>query len=323
MSKIGILTSGGDAPGMNACIRACVRTAIALGHIPIGIRRGYSGVINGDFYEMTSDDVSNIIHRGGTILGSARSEVFRTSQGRAKAYDMLLQNQINKLVVIGGDGSLSGAQIFAGEYKDLHIVGAPGTIDNDLYGTDYSIGFDTAINTAMEAIDKIKDTASSHDRIFIIEVMGRHSGYIALYTGISIGAEAILVPEFKGELDELVERIRHRHHNRKNSSIIVVAEGDETGGAFALSSNIQARFPGLDHRVTILGHVQRGGSPTAMERVRASKMGSACIQALDQERRNVMIGVVNQEVIETQFSKVLSMKHPVNPSFRQLVQLLS
>ena len=323
MKKIAILTSGGDAPGMNACLRACVRASLYYKYQPIGIRRGYDGLINGDMFEMDSNSVSNIIHRGGTILGSARSMEFKTKEGRKKAYELLKEAGIDKLVVIGGDGTFTGAHILGTEYPDLSIVGAPGTIDNDLYGTDFTIGYDTAINTAMEAIDRIKDTASSHDRLFIIEVMGRHSGFIALRTGLAVGAEAVLAPEFKTKVNDIVTRIRDRNKYKQSSSIVVVAEGDEIGGAYALADQISKRMPSLDQRVTILGHIQRGGSPTCMERVQASKMGLGCIQALHKGEKDKMVGVVNHKIKLTPFKDAISKQQKVSPLFKELVQILS
>lgn len=323
MEKIGILTSGGDAPGMNACIRACVRSAMHFGYQPYGVIRGYDGLIKGNFKSLNSKSVSNIIHRGGTILGSARSLEFKKKSGRKKAYNHLIKEGIDKLVVIGGDGTFTGAHIFGSEYKDLSIVGAPGTIDNDLFGTDYTIGYDTAINTAMEAIDKIKDTASSHDRLFIIEVMGRDAGYIALRTGIAVGAESVLAPEFPSDMDQIVTKIKARHENRDTSSILVIAEGDEIGGAYALADQLSKRMPSLSLRVTILGHIQRGGSPTCMERVRASRMGLACIQALIDGQRDGMIGIVNNETAFTPFEKAIGENMKIEQYFKDIVDILS
>jgi 6-phosphofructokinase 1 len=323
MSKIGILTSGGDAPGMNACIRACVRSAKHYGIEPVGIKRGYHGLINGDFTPMNSNSVSNIIHRGGTILGSARSVEFRSKKGRKQAYNQLKKAGINKMVVIGGDGTFTGATIFHEEYPDVSIVGAPGTIDNDLYGTDFSIGYDTAINTAMQAIDKIKDTASSHDRMFIIEVMGRHAGFIAIRTGLAVGAEAVLAPEYKTDVNQIVEIIRARNLKKNSSSIIVVAEGDEIGGAYALADQISKRMPSLENRVTILGHIQRGGSPTCMERVLASKIGLGCIKALMDGEKDKMVGVINHKIHLTPFKEAINKQQELNPIFEDLIQILS
>ncbi len=323
MGKIAILTSGGDAPGMNACIRACVRTALYHGKEPIGVIRGYNGLIEGDFIKMDNKSVSNIIHRGGTILGSARSMKFKTKQGRQKAYENLKKEGVDQMVVIGGDGTFTGAYVFGSEFPDINILGAPGTIDNDLYGTDFTIGYDTAVNTAMEAIDKIKDTASSHDRLFIIEVMGRDAGFIALRTGIAVGAESVLAPEFPTDINVIVKKIRERHKNRDTSSILVVAEGDEIGGAYALADQLSNRMPSLSLRVTILGHIQRGGSPTCMERVRASQIGLACIESLMEGKRDGMIGIVNNKIVLTPFKEAIEKNMKMEKTFQDIVKILS
>ncbi|HMO41129.1 MAG TPA: 6-phosphofructokinase [Saprospiraceae bacterium] len=324
MKKIAVFTSGGDAPGMNACLRAVVRTAIHYGIEVVGIQRGYQGMIEGDFLPLQSNSVSGIIHLGGTILRSARSEEFRTPEGRQAAYAQLQKAGIDKLVVIGGDGSFRGALTFMAEYPDICFVGCPGTIDNDLYGTDYTIGYDTAINTAMNAIDNIKDTANAHDRLFFVEVMGRDAGFIALSTGIATGAEAILIPETKMSIDNLVKVLEKNYHRKKTSSIVVVAEGDEEGGAFKVAEEVKKRFSGhWEIKVTILGHIQRGGRPTCLERVRASRMGMAAVKALLEGQNAVMIGEVNRQIVHTPFEKATKHHMDINPMLLEMVEVLS
>ncbi|MFN7118305.1 MAG: 6-phosphofructokinase [Saprospiraceae bacterium] len=324
MKRIAVFTSGGDAPGMNACIRAVVRTALHHGIEVIGIRRGYQGMIDGDFIPMTRASVSGIIHLGGTILRSARCEDFRSAEGRQQAYDQLRKADIDKIVVIGGDGSFRGALNFMKEYPDIHMVGCPGTIDNDLFGTDHTIGYDTAINTAMNAIDNIKDTANAHDRLFFIEVMGRDAGYIALPVGIATGAEAVLIPETKIGVDQLVATLEQNYQLKKTSTIVVVAEGDEEGGAFKIAEEVKKRsFNRYEIKVTILGHIQRGGRPTCVERVRASRMGMAAVQALLDGRNAVMIGEVNSEITYTPFEKATKHHMDINPMLLEMVEILS
>ncbi len=324
MKRIAVFTSGGDAPGMNACIRAVVRTALHHGIEVIGIRRGYQGMIDGDFINMDRSSVSGIIHLGGTILRSARCEDFRSEAGRKKAYEQLQKAEIDKIVVIGGDGSFRGALNFMKEYPDIHMVGCPGTIDNDLYGTDHTIGYDTAINTAMNAIDNIKDTANAHDRLFFIEVMGRDAGYIALPVGIATGAEAVLIPESKMGVDQLVETLEQNYQLKKTSTIVVVAEGDEEGGAFQIAEEVKKRsFNRYEIKVTILGHIQRGGRPTCVERVRASRMGMAAVKALLDGRNAVMIGEVNNEISYTPFENATKHHMDINPMLLEMVEILS
>ncbi|HMQ50287.1 MAG TPA: 6-phosphofructokinase [Saprospiraceae bacterium] len=322
MKKIAVFTSGGDAPGMNACIRAVVRATLNQGMQAVGIRRGYQGMIDADFWEMDGRSVSNIIHRGGTILGSARCKAFHTPEGRQQAYNNLIANGIDGVVAIGGDGTFTGARIFLEEYPDIAMVGCPGTIDNDLFGTDYTIGYDTAINTAMHAIDSIKDTASAHDRLFFIEVMGRDAGYIALYSGIATGAEEILIPETVTDLDTLIARLNSNFENKKNSSIVVVAEGDDAGGAFKIAELVKNHCR-YEIKVSILGHLQRGGSPTCMERVRASRMGVAAVKALKEGQSNIMIGMVKGEIEYTPFEKAIKSHTPINPMLLEMVELLA
>ncbi|MEM7039425.1 MAG: 6-phosphofructokinase [Bacteroidota bacterium] len=272
MNTIAVFTSGGDSPGMNACIRAAVRTGIYHGLKVYGIRRGYEGMIDGDLIEMHSSSVSDIIHRGGTILKSARSDRFRTAEGRAEAAANLRKYGVDGVVAIGGDGTITGAKVFYAEHK-IPFIATPGTIDNDLYGTDYTIGYDTALNTAVAAIDKIRDTAASHNRLFFVEVMGRDAGFIALEAGIAGGAESVLIPETKTDIEALIKLLEKGWNRHKSSSIIVVAEGDEAGGAFKVAEVVKAKFSHYDARVTVLGHIQRGGTPTCMDRVNASELG--------------------------------------------------
>lgn len=322
IKRIGVLTSGGDSPGMNAAIRAVVRTGIYHGLEVYGIYKGYSGLIQGLIEPLGSRSVSNIIQRGGTILKTARSEEFRTPEGRQKAYDNLVKFGIDGLVVIGGDGTFTGARIFQSEFN-IPIIGLPGTIDNDLYGTDYTIGFDTAVNTVIDAVDKIRDTASSHERLFIIEVMGRDAGFIALRSGIATGAEKILIPETVTYIDELIKKLETDWSNNKTSGIIIVAEGDEMGGGFAVANAIKEHFPNFDTRVTILGHVQRGGSPSAFDRVLASELGYQAVIALKDGVRGVMVGMINKEAQFTTFEKAIKMHQSINMEMLQIAEVLS
>ncbi|MDX9906908.1 MAG: 6-phosphofructokinase [Bacteroidales bacterium] len=322
IKRIGVLTSGGDAPGMNAAIRAVVRTGIYHGLEVYGIFKGYSGLIQGLIEPMHSRSVSNIIQRGGTILKTARSEEFRTQEGRKKAHENLIKHNIDAMVVIGGDGTFTGAKIFQEEFN-FPIVGLPGTIDNDLYGTDYTIGYDTAVNTVVEAVDKIRDTADSHDRLFIIEVMGRDAGFIALRSGIATGAEKILIPESVTYTDELIEKLRTDYANNKTSGIIIVAEGDDLGGGFDVARVIKEHFPQYDTRVTILGHVQRGGSPSAFDRTMASAMGYQAVLALKDGVRGVMVGSINRKVSYTPFEKAIKLHQSINEELLEIAEVLS
>jgi 6-phosphofructokinase 1 len=323
MKKIAVFTSGGDAPGMNACIRAVVRGAIYHGIEVYGIRRGYNGMISGDIFEMTSQSVSNIVQRGGTVLKSARSKEFMTPEGRKKAYENLMANGIEGLVAIGGNGTFTGAEVFYNEYQ-LPTVGCPGTIDNDLYGTDYTIGFDTAVNTSLEAIDKIRDTADSHDRIFFIEVMGRDSGYIAIQSGIGGGAEIVMVPETHTPLKKVVSTLKEGWSRSKSSSIVVVAEGDEEGHAAEIAEKIKEQVGDkLDIRVTTLGHIQRGGSPTAYDRILASRMGLAAVEGLMKGHKNVMAGIVNNDLVYTPFIDTIKKQKPIHDDLLRMVHILS
>ena len=322
MKKIAVLTSGGDAPGMNACLRAVIRGAIYHGVEAYGIKYGYNGLIEGDIYKMKSYSVSNIIQKGGTILKSARSAEFRTKEGRKKAYEQLQRRGIEGLVVIGGDGTFTGASIFHEEYG-FPITGAPGTIDNDLYGTDFTIGFDTAVNTALEAIDKIRDTANSHDRIFFIEVMGRDSGYIAIESGIGGGAELIMVPETSTTIEDVIHNLSQGRNQEKTSSIVVVAEGDEEGGAIEVVEKVRAKLKGKDLKVSILGHMQRGGSPTAMDRILGSRLGLAAMEGLQSGKKNMMAGIINNRVVFTDFKECINTSKPLEQDLLRMVKILS
>jgi 6-phosphofructokinase 1 len=323
IKKIGVLTSGGDAPGMNAAIRAVVRAGSHYDLEVTGILRGYEGLIHGDFIEMNPKSVGNIIQRGGTILKTARSDAFRTVEGRKEAHAQLVKAGIDALVVIGGDGTFTGANLFASEFN-FPIIGLPGTIDNDLCGTDFTIGYDTAINTVVNAVDKIRDTAESHDRLFIVEVMGRDSGLIALRSGIGVGAESILIPEANSGVEDLITRLESGRRD-KSSKIIIVAEGDDMGGAFNIGETLKAKFPTYDIRVSVLGHIQRGGKPSCMDRVLASRLGVAAVEGLLAGRTQVMAGQVNREIVFTPFSRAI--KHidaeEITPAWLKLVDILS
>lgn len=307
IKRVAVFTSGGDAPGMNAAIRAVVRNALHNDLHIFGIQRGYQGMIDGQIRRLETSDVSNIIHRGGTVLKTARCPEFLTPEGRKKAYENLLYNDIDALVAIGGNGTLSGALQFAREYPDMAIVGLPGTIDNDLYGTDFSIGFDTAVNTAMQAVDRIRDTADSHNRLFFVEVMGRHSGYIALHTGIAGGAGGVIIPEEDMDLEELVKLLKRGTARKKLFSIVIVAEESRMGNVFALAEQVSQRVEEYDDvRVTVIGHLQRGGSPTAFDRVLASVLGFHAIEALLAGQTNVMVGIRNNQVHYTPLEEAIS-----------------
>ncbi|MEZ3443066.1 6-phosphofructokinase [uncultured Alistipes sp.] len=319
---IGILTSGGDAPGMNAAIRAVTRTAIYNGFEVKGIMRGYKGLMTNEIVDFRSKSVSNIIQQGGTILKTARCKEFQTPEGRRQAYDNMRAAGIDALVVIGGDGSLTGASIFAQEY-DVPIVGLPGTIDNDLGGTDSTIGYDTALNTIVDAVDKLRDTATSHERLFFVEVMGHTAGFLALNSAIASGAEAAIIPEIETEVDQLAELINHGFRKSKNSAIVLVAENPATGGAMGLARRVKEEFPEFDARVTILGHIQRGGSPTAIDRILASRMGEAAIEALMEGQRNVMIGIKNGQMVYVPFPKAVRHDKTIDRVSLDLVKILS
>lgn len=322
MKKIAVFTSGGDSPGMNANVRAVVRAALHYGIGVMGIRNGYEGMIDGDMYDMTAQSVSGIIQQGGTILGTARSPRFMTSEGRAEAYKNLQKFGVEGIVACGGNGTFTGASVFMREYPDIRIVGTPGTIDNDLYGTDFTIGYDTAINTAMAAVDNIKDTANAHGRVFFVEVMGRHAGFIALQTALATGAEAVLIPETDSNLDNLVAMLNRNHTAKKRANVVIVAEGDEAGGAFKVVEAIKSRLLATDIRVTVLGHVQRGGRPTVFDRVLASQLGAAAVLALKNGKKGVALGLINGKVTETSFEDAIAKTQHLDPVLAELVDIL-
>jgi 6-phosphofructokinase 1 len=322
VKKIGVLTSGGDSPGMNACIRAVVRTGIYHKLEVFGVIRGYAGMIEDDIHQMDSRSVANIIQRGGTILKTARSKEFLTPEGRQKAYQNLKRRGIDGLVIIGGDGSFRGAQIFSNEF-DIPCIGVPGTIDKDIAGSDFTIGFDTAVNTAVSAIDKIRDTADAHDRLFIIEVMGRDAGYIALHSGISTGAEHILIPERKTDMESLLRNLHEKEKRQKLVNLVVVAEGDDFGGGTEVARIIKERLPNIDIRVAILGHIQRGGSPTCIDRVLASRMGYHAVECLMEGRDNVMVGIVNNRMHYTPLDRAVKATQKISEEWMKIVKILA
>ncbi|HET9505294.1 MAG TPA: 6-phosphofructokinase [Hymenobacter sp.] len=322
MKRIGVFTSGGDAPGMNACVRAVVRAAVYHGIEVYGIMRGYSGMIKGEFVRLDSASVANTVQRGGTILKSARSQKFMTKEGRQLAFDQLVNHGIEGLVAIGGNGTFTGATIFEQEFG-IPTVGAPGTIDNDLYGTDYTIGYDTAVNTALEAIDKIRDTADSHDRCFFVEVMGRDSGYIAIPCAIGGGAEIVMVPETAMSVEAVIETLQSSYSRHKTSFIVIVAEGEEEGNVHHVARRVKEALPQLDTRVTIVGHIQRGGSPTAADRLLASQLGIAAVEGLMNGMKNVMAGIVDRKLMYTPFDDTIHKRKVINQSFMRMVEILS
>ena len=322
VTKIGVLTSGGDSPGMNAAVRAVVRTGIYHGIDVYGINRGYSGMIENDIVKMESRSVANIIQRGGTILKTARSKEFMTPEGRQTAYNNLKAVGIDGLVVIGGDGSFNGAQVFSNEF-DIPCIGIPGTIDKDIAGTDFTIGFDTAVNTAVEAIDKIRDTMDAHDRLFVVEVMGRDAGYIALHSGIATGAENIIVPEAKTDIEEIIRTLTEKEKRKKLVNLIVVAEGGDFGGGDEVGKLIKKRIPTADVRVCILGHIQRGGSPTCFDRLIASRMGFHAVECLMLGKNNVMVGVVNNRMHYTPLNAAVKAKEKFNKDWLKIVKILA
>jgi len=322
LKKIAVMTSGGDSPGMNASIRAVVRSAIFNGLEVVGIHQGYEGMINGEFEKLESHKVSNIIQRGGTILKSARSEGFRTKEGRQKAFEQLKFAGIEAFVAIGGDGTFRGATVFEKEHG-IRCIGIPGTIDNDLFGTDYTLGFDTAINTAIDAIDKIRDTADSHNRLFFVEVMGRDAGFIALSCAIAGGAEAVVIPETETNIDNLIDILEKGWYHKKSSAIVVVAEGDEAGGAYDIARMVKEKFSEYDTRVAVLGHIQRGGNPTVFDRILGSRLGLAAVEALLVGKKNMMVGVTNNKVSYTPFSKATKHHQSINQNLLRLVEVLS
>jgi 6-phosphofructokinase 1 len=321
-SKIGVFTSGGDAPGMNAALRAVVRAAIYYNKEVYGIMRGYEGMIDGDIVKLGARSVGNILQRGGTILKTARSEVFRTREGREKAWNNLKKNGIDSLVAIGGDGSFTGLHIFCEEYN-IPAICIPGTIDNDLAGTDYTIGYDTATNTAVEAIDKIRDTALSHNRLFFIEVMGRNSGYIAINCGISGGAVSTIIPEVDTSIEEVFNTLDEGGKTNRKSSLVVVAEGSKIGGAMELARKFSERNNYFDIKVTILGHLQRGGAPTYFDRVLASKMGIAAVEGLLHGQHDAMVGIRNNKIVYNSYKMIMSNHHEIDPELIRIAKILS
>ncbi len=322
VTKIGVLTSGGDSPGMNACIRAVVRTGIHHGLEVFGIMRGYTGMVEDDIIRLESRSVANIIQRGGTILKTSRCMEFFEPEGRKKAYANLKKHGIDGLVIIGGDGSFRGAQIFSNEY-DIPCIGLPGTIDKDIAGTDFTIGFDTAVNTAVEAIDKIRDTAEAHDRLFVIEVMGRDAGYIALHSGIATGAENILIPERKTEIENVIAQLAEKERRQKLVNLIVVAEGEEFGGGNEVAKFIKARLPLLEVRICILGHIQRGGAPSCMDRLIASRMGYHAVESLVEGRHNVFVGIVNNKINYIPLDEAIKKKQRISEEWLKIVKILA
>lgn len=322
INTVGVLTSGGDSPGMNAAIRAVVRSCIAQGIKAKGIYRGYQGLIDDEVKELTSQDVSGIIQRGGTILKSARCMEFKTPEGRKKAFETLQKEQIDALVVIGGDGTFTGARLLAQEYN-VPVIGLPGTIDNDLWGTDSTIGYDTSLNTIMDCVDKLRDTATSHERVFLVEVMGRDAGFLTLSAAIASGAEAAIIPERATVHEQLEEAIGQGRRKSKNSSIVLVQEHAIEGGAQAVAKVLEEDHPEYNTRVTILGHLQRGGSPTAYDRIIASRMGMAAVQALLEEQRSIMIGMKNDEIVYVPLSKAIREKKDVKADKWAAMQILS
>lgn len=324
LSKIAVLTSGGDAPGMNPCIRAVVRTALYHNIGMVGVRQGYQGLIDNDMEEMNTRSVSNILNLGGTILKTARCADFRTEEGMATAYKNLKDKNVDALVVIGGDGTFTGALRFSRKYPDIAVIGVPGTIDNDLGGSDYTLGFDTATNTVVEAIDKIRDTADAHDRLFFIEVMGRDSGCIALRAGISGGAEAIMLPEKETAISDLIDSLKAGEHNKKSSSIVIVAEGDKHGGTYDIARQVKEAVKIYDVKVTILGHLQRGGSPSAFDRILGSRLGFAAVNALIAGETQKMVGLRGNHVALTPLEEALNMhEFKLEDDLMQMTEILS
>jgi 6-phosphofructokinase 1 len=322
ISRIAVLTSGGDSPGMNAAVRAVVRTGLYYGLEVYGIMRGYQGLLEDDIFKMESRSVANIIQRGGTILKTARCKEFYEPEGRKKAYEILKKRGIEALVIIGGDGSFRGAMKLSAEY-DIPCIGIAGTIDKDIVGTDFTIGFDTAVNTAVEAIDKIRDTADAHDRLFIVEVMGRDAGYIALHSGIATGAESILIPERKTDIEVVINSLVEKERRKKLVNIIVVAEGDEFGGANEIAKIVKERLPHIDTKVCILGHIQRGGSPSCLDRLMASRMGYHAVESLINGRYNVFVGILNNRVNYIPLENVGKKKGKINEEWMKIVKILA
>lgn len=322
IKRIGVLTSGGDSPGMNAAIRAVVRASIYYGVEPIAIYEGYKGLIDNEMQAVNARSVANIINQGGTLLKSARCQEFLAKEGRAKAFANVQSAGLDALVIIGGDGSFTGAMLLEEEHG-LPCIGVPGTIDNDIYGTDYTIGYDTALNTVVEAIDKIRDTATSHNRLFFIEVMGRDAGFIALNAGVAAGAEEILIPEQENNLEKLVSSLENSGRAGKTSSIIVVAEGDKSGGVFELARAVEEKFPAYEAKVTVLGHIQRGGRPTCSDRVLASRLGVAAVEALREGHSSIMVGIRDHQVVKTSFERAVSKQKPIDSHLMKVADIVT
>ena len=322
LKRVGVLTSGGDAPGMNAAIRSTVRACIYYGIEPVVIYEGYKGLIENQMEVANARTVANIINQGGTFLKSARCHEFRTREGRAKAFENAKKAELDGLVVIGGDGSFTGAMLIEEEHG-LPCIGVPGTIDNDIYGTDFTIGYDTALNTVVDAIDKIRDTATSHNRLFFIEVMGRDAGFIALNTGIASGAEDILIPEQETPVEKFMDALKDSGRGGKTSSIIVVSEGDKSGGVFELSRQVEEQFPEYEVKVTVLGHIQRGGRPTCSDRVLASRLGVAAIEALRAGESGIMVGVRDQQVVKTPLERAISKQNQIDNHLVKVAEIVS
>ncbi|MCX7994255.1 MAG: 6-phosphofructokinase [candidate division WOR-3 bacterium] len=319
--RIGILTSGGDAPGMNAAIRAIVRTALYKGYEVLGIKHGYKGLINNDIVKLDHHSVANIIQRGGTILGTARCDEFETERGMHRAKKVIDKNKLDCVIVIGGDGTMRGAKEFSEKFG-VNLIGLPGTIDNDLYGTDFTIGFDTAINSALEAVDRIRDTASSLERVFFIEVMGRHAGFISLAVGLAGGAEDVIIPETPTDIEEIAQTIQNNIKKGKKSNIIIVAEGDEAGNALTIARKVK-KLTGEDYRVAVLGYIQRGGAPTANDRILASKLGYYAVESFENNRFGVMVGEIEGKIVYTPFEETYSIKKPVEDHIYKMIKILS
>lgn len=322
IKNIGLLTSGGDAPGMNACVRAVVRTATYNNVKITGIIAGYEGLINGEFKELNSSAVGNIIQKGGTILKTARSARFMEKEGRQLAYENFKAAGLDALIVIGGDGSFKGAQVFSDEFL-VPVIGIPGTIDNDLFGTDFTIGYDTAINTVVEAVDNIRDTAASHNRLFFVEVMGRDAGLIALRSGIACGAEAILIPETKTHVDRLIAQLERGWKRQKSGHVIIVAEGDDAGGAFKIAELVQRKFDKLETKVCILGHIQRGGNPSCMDRVLATRLGYESVLALLEGKSKVMCGQMAGKIVFTPLSQAVKHNNDINKRIIEMAEIMA
>lgn len=322
IQKIGVLTSGGDSPGMNSAIRAVVRACAFYQIKCVGIRQGYEGLINNEMSELGARSVKHIINRGGTFLQTARSSAFRTEEGRKLAYENFKKNELDALIVIGGDGSFTGANVFHKEFN-VPFIGIPGTIDNDIFGTDFTIGYDTALNTCIEAIDKIRDSATSHNRVFFVEVMGRDAGFIALSAGIASGASDILIPEKKDSYEEIFENLKRSEQSGKNSSIIVVAEGEELGNVYDLAKATEKQFPAYDVRVTVLGHIQRGGNPTCMDRVLASRLGVAAVEGLLENKSNVMAGSRSNKIVYTPIEEAIKKHNEIDKELIKVAKILA